>query len=224
MRVTHTYSYTVTDPGQDTHTITTACGANGAKVAGSDTYNVGTGVGSFQCFFADGPATTNVTATVTDSDGASDTDNQVVVVTVTNVAPTVTLSAGNDLSVNEGTSTPTASPSPIRVRTLSPWCASSCGANGTQVGSTSTTASGGSFVCSFPDGPATSSIVSVQVKDSDDADSNTATQTVTVNNVAPTVTMTGDATANEGTTHTYSFTITDPGADTLRARRHRVRR
>ena len=60
-------------------------------------------LGSFQCFFADGPATTNVTATVTDSDGASDTDNQVVVVTVNNVAPTVTLSASNDLSVNEGT-------------------------------------------------------------------------------------------------------------------------
>ena len=59
-------------------------------------------LGSFECFFADGPATTNVTATVTDSDGATDTDNQVVVVTVSNVAPTVTLSAGNDLSVNEG--------------------------------------------------------------------------------------------------------------------------
>ena len=46
---------------------------------------------------------TDVTATVTDSDGASDTDNQFVVVTVANVAPTVTLAAGNDLSVNEGT-------------------------------------------------------------------------------------------------------------------------
>ena len=44
-----------------------------------------------------------MTATVTDSDGASDTDNQVVVVTVANVAPTVTLAAGNDLTVNEGT-------------------------------------------------------------------------------------------------------------------------
>ena len=101
---TNTYSFTVTDPGADTHTITTACGANGAKVPVSDTYNAGTGLGSFECFFPDGPATTNVTATVTDSDGATDTDNQVVVVTVTNVAPTVTLSAGNDLSVNEGTS------------------------------------------------------------------------------------------------------------------------
>ena len=100
---THTYSYTVTDPGQDTHVITTACGANGDKVALSDTYAPGTGLGSFECFFADGPASTNVTATVTDSDGASDTDNQVVVVTVNNVAPIVSLSGSNDLSVNEGT-------------------------------------------------------------------------------------------------------------------------
>ncbi len=33
-------------------------------------FNAGTGAGSFECFFADGPATTDVTATVTDSDGA----------------------------------------------------------------------------------------------------------------------------------------------------------
>ena len=67
---------------------------------------------------------------------------------------------------------------------------SSCGANGSQVGSTTTTATGGSFVCTFPDGPALEH-VSVQVKDSDDAASNTDTQTVTVTNVAPTVTLTG---------------------------------
>ena len=51
--------------------------------------------------------------------------------------------------------------------------------------------------------------------------------TVTVNNVAPTVTLTGDATVNEGATHTYSFTVSDPGADTFtssRATRLRHRR
>ncbi len=92
----------------------------------------------------------------------------------------------------------------------------SCGLNGSQVGSTTTTASGGSFVCSSPDGPA-SSAVSVQVSDSDGANSNTATQTVTINNVAPTVTLSAgnDLTANEGTQHTYSFSVTDPGADTF---------
>jgi hypothetical protein len=37
---------------------------------------------------------------------------------------------------------------------------------------------------------------------------------VTIANVAPTVVLSGDTFANEGTTHTYSFVITDPGADT----------
>ena len=168
--------------------MTTACGPTGTKVAVSDTYNAGTGVGSFQCFFADGPASTNVTATVTDSDGASDTDNQFVVVTVTNVAPTVTLSAGNDCRSTRAPPTPTASPPAIRVRTASRLLATDCGLNGTQVGADTFNDRHrcGSFVCSFPDGPA-SSIVSVQVKDSDGADSNIATQTVTVDNVAPTV-------------------------------------
>ena len=112
--------------------------------------------------------------------------------TINNVAPTVTLSAGNDLSVNEGTTQHTygftvTDPGADTFSVVSV----SCGANGTQVGSTTTTASGGSFVCTFPDGPA-SSIVSVQVEDSDGADSNTATQTVTINNVAPTVDFVGE--------------------------------
>ncbi len=171
----------------------------------SDTFVQATGLGCFACFFADGPATTNVTATVTDSDGATDTDNQVVVVTVNNVAPTVTLSGANDLSVNEGTSHTysftTSDPGEDDFALLS----TDCGLNGSQVGlATFNTVTGaGSFVCSFPDGPASSN-VSVQVEDSDGADSNIASQTVAIANVAPTVTLTGDATANEGTSHTYS--------------------
>ena len=217
---THTYSYTVTDPGQDTHTITTACGANGAKVAGSDTYNAGTGLGSFQCFFADGPATTNVTATVTDSDGASDTDNQVVVVTVNNVAPTVTL-VGRQRPVGQRGHQPHLQLHDQRSgrRTTFALVSTDCGANGTQVGAaTFNTDDGcGQFRLHVPRRPGQLDIVSVQVKDSDGANSNTATQTVTVNNVAPTVTLSAgnDLSVNEGTTHTYSFTITDPGADTF---------
>src|SRR5439155_8653176 len=83
-----------------------------------------------------------------------------------------------------------------------------------QVGTTTTTAAGGSFVCRFPDGPA-SSTVSVQVKDSDNALSNTATQTVTVNNVASTVALSAanDLSVDEGSQHTYSFSVSDPGVD-----------
>ena len=101
---------------------------------GSDTYNAGTGVGSFQCFFADGPATTNVTATVTDSDGASDTDNQVVTVRRQQRRPDGDPVGANDLSVNEGTSHTysftTSDPGEDDFALLS----TDCGANGTQVG------------------------------------------------------------------------------------------
>ena len=97
---TETYTFLVIDPGvNDTQTITVDCGANGAQVGLTD-YNPLDGMGSFDCFFADGPATTNVTATVTDSDGASDTDNQFVTVIVANLAPVVTAAA--DQGSDEG--------------------------------------------------------------------------------------------------------------------------
>ena len=93
------------------------------------------------------------------------------------MAPTVTLSAANDLTVDEGSqhtySFTVSDPGDDTFSVVSV----SCGINGSQVGTTTMTATGGSFVCSFPDGPANST-VSVQVKDSDNANSNTATQIV----------------------------------------------
>ena len=130
------------------------------------------------------------------------------------MAPTVTLAAGNDLSVDEGsqhTYNFTVSDPGTDTFTVT---TADCGVNGSQVGTTSTTASGGSFVCLFPDGP-TSSTVSVQVKDSDNVLSNTASQSVSVLNVAPTVDLTGPATTDEGQTKTYDFTVSDPGIDTF---------
>lgn len=59
--------------------------------------------------------------------------------------------------------------------------------------------------------------MSVKVNDDDNAASNQATQQVTVNNVAPIVNVTGPATADEGQTKTYNFTVTDPGQDTWSA-------
>ena len=80
----------------------TGCGANGDQGRRFDTYNAATGLGSFECFFADGPATTNVTVTVTDSDGATDTDNQVVDGHGRQRRPDGDPDGGNDLSANEG--------------------------------------------------------------------------------------------------------------------------
>ena len=91
------------------------------------------------------------------------------------MAPTVTLSAANDLTVNEGSnetySFTVSDPGDDTFSVVSV----SCGINGSQVGTTTMTATGGSFVCTFPDGPANST-VSVQVKDTDNANSNTDTQ------------------------------------------------
>ena len=55
--------------------------------------------------------------------------------------------------------------------------------------------------------------VSVQVEDSDGDASNTDSITVTISNVAPTVTIAGAEDVVEGSTHTYTFTVTDPGVD-----------
>ena len=86
-----------------------------------------------------------------------------------------------------------------------------CGSGGNQVGAdTFNPATGaGSFVCEFPDGPATPT-VSVTVSD-DDGGSDSDTVDVIVGNVAPIVTLTGDATVDEGESRTYSFTVSDPG-------------
>jgi PKD domain len=210
---THTFSYSISDPGVDTvDSVTTSCSGTGSKVALSDSFTNTSG--SFQCAFADGPNSSTVSAAATDSDGdtgAAGTQS----VTVNNVAPAVTLSAGNDLSVNEG-STHTYSysisdPGQDTVTSVT----TSCSGTGSKVsGSDSFTNTSGSFQCAFADGP-NSSTVSAAATDSDGDTGAAGTQSVTVNNVAPTVTLTGPPSVDEGSTHTYTFSVVDPGVDTF---------
>ena len=91
----------------------------------------------------------------------------------------------------------------------------SCGTGGTQVGSDTfdATTGAGSFVCRFPDGPA-SPTVSVTVKDSDGgADSDTVA--VNVKNVAPVVNKVNMSNVDPVTGKaTLTATFADPGADT----------
>ena len=58
-------------------------------------------------------------------------------------------------------------------------------------------------------------VVKGQVRDDDGGESEVYSADVTVKNVAPTVNLSGPNTANEGDTQTYTFTVTDPGADTF---------
>jgi uncharacterized repeat protein (TIGR01451 family) len=210
---THTYSYTISDPGQDTITsVATSCGANGTKSNASNTNTAG----SFDCTFPDGDSGSTVSAQATDSD--TDTGNLATqTVTIHNVAPIVTLSATNDLSVDEGTthaySYTVGDPGQdtFTVDATYP----KCGLHGTLVGTPTTTATGGSFQCNFPDGP-NSSTVAIKVTDSDGASDSAsqAVQVVAIANVAPSVTAAADQSSNEGESHSFSLgSFSDPGDD-----------
>src|SRR5215203_5781167 len=87
--------------------------------------------------------------------------------------------------------------------------AGSCGAAGNKTD----TLAANSFDCTFPDGPA-SSTVQVTADDGDATNNiGSDSKTVTVSNVAPTVVLSGVLTADEGQTKTYTYTVSDPGND-----------
>jgi uncharacterized repeat protein (TIGR01451 family) len=206
----HTYAFTVSDPGEDTiGAPATSCGTAGTKVAGSDTAT------SFACVFPDGPASSTVSVSATDSDGATGSDGQAV--TVRNVPPTATLSAANDRTVDEGPAQHTyaftiSDPGQDTISSIQ----TSCGTDGTKVAGSDTATS---FACVFPDGPA-SAQVSVRATDSDGDTGPGDMQTVTVRNVPPTTTLdpANDRLVDEGPAqHTYRFTVTDPGQDTVQS-------
>src|SRR5215211_7831991 len=177
------YSYTVSDPGSETFSRDTqSCGTNGTLSNGA--FNPATGAGSFDCSFPDGPNNSSVSVTISDGDGGSDS----ISVTIANIAPTVTLTGGN--SANEGQlNSYSYTVSDPGAETFSR-DAHSCGTNGTLSNAAFNPATGaGSFDCSFPDGPNSSS-VSVTISDGDGG-SDSDSISVTIANVAPTVTLVG---------------------------------
>jgi hypothetical protein len=187
---TVSYSYTFTDPGADTWTHVTSCGANGTK--SDDVFTPATKSGSFKCTWADNFASQIVSARVDDDDGGSDTDS--INVTVNNVAPEVTLtgpasaSEGSTVSYSYTFTDPGAD---TWTRTVS------CGSSGTVSNSSFNSATkSGSFDCQFTDDNPTgtssdTSIVMATVTD-DDGGSDSDSINVTVSNVIPVITgMTG---------------------------------
>ena len=210
----HLYSYSISDPGTDTvSSVAVSCGTGGQLVAGSDS-NSDT-AGSFKCTFPDGPASPTVTVQATDSDNAAgNTASRPV--TVTNVAPTVTLT-GLDEVVEGSTHTYSFTVSDPGMDTFTLDAGyPTCGLNGTLVaGSLNVTAAGGSFQCTFPDGPASTSVV-VKVTDSDGASDTDSEDVlvVAIANVAPTVTAPANQTADEGENKSFNLgSFTDPGPD-----------
>ena len=196
---TQTYTYTVEDPGADTPSISEGCGVAATPV---DT----PAALSYDCTFGDGPGSTLVEVRANDGDAIG---SGTVSVTIKNVNPTVELSGPE--SANEGdkkdysitASDPAGSADPLSFEV-------SCGANGTEVsdgdGDPQT------FRCSFPDGPAKST-VSVVAKDGDGGEAKDSLE-VDIANVKPVVKVSGPASVDEGSTQTYTYTVEDPGADT----------
>ena len=213
---THTYTFTVTDPGVDTFTVNTPaypdCGTGGNYIGGSLSTNLGGG--SFQCSFPDGPTTTDVKIRVTDSDGASDTDTEnVVVVDVLNVDPVVTL-AGPSPVLEGSTYTYSFTTTDDGTPETFSRDAQSCDGGVLSATSFNSVDGSGSFDCTYADGP-DSHNPSVTVSDGDGG-SDSDSLLVSVSNVAPTIAISGAANVNEGSVYTLTLgAITDPGTDTV---------
>ena len=204
---TKSYSVTATDPDNgDTlsYAWSITAGNSFAHIDGSANNS------SVSLKFDDGPSSPNVALQVVVDDGHNHAVTKTHSISVNNVAPTVTLSG--DASANEGTThTYTYTVSDPGQDTFSPAATyPKCGTGGNLVGTPTVSPTGGSF----PDGPA-SPTVAIKVADSDGAASNEATKPVTVNNVAPSVSLNGPDTADEGQTKSYTIQVSDPGQDTV---------
>ena len=220
------YVFDTSDPGvPDTFTHGPAsCGASGVLV-GPVVFNAATGDGNFDCRFADdnptGTAsdTSTVSITVSDDDTGSGSGSKDV--TVNNVAPSVVVTGPSPVDEAQTLRNyvfDTSDPGVPDTFTHGP---ASCGASGVLVGPVVFNAAtgDGNFDCRFADDNPTgtasdTSTVSITVSD-DDTGSGSGSKDVTVNNVAPTVTLGGPNSANEGETKNYSFTTSDPGMDTF---------
>jgi hypothetical protein len=216
---TKTYTFTLSDPGDDTFTFVSgpptypSCGAHGELVGTPAVAD-----GSFQCRFPDGPNTTDVAVKVKDDDGgisASDVEHvDIISVSIANVAPTLTAPA--DQSSDEGENKSFALGSFSDPGPDSPWAVDVDWGDGSTHTMFDETAAGPvtdetvtAHSHAYADNG--SYVVTVTVTDKN-GDVDSKTFQVTVKNVAPTVTLSGPVTANEGDTKSYSYTWTDPGS------------
>src|SRR5204863_201554 len=180
---------------------------SGATYAGSGTS------ASTSCTFDDGPSTHTVKARIIDKDGGF--SQYQTVVSVTNVDPTA--SAPSPQSSNEGENHSFNLGSFSDPGSDSPWAVSVDWGDGSALTTYQITGTGaavnvaiGPKSHTYADGP-NDFTVHVTVTDKD-LGSDTKTFAVHVNNVAPTVTYTSaPATADEGQTKTYNYSVSDPG-------------
>ncbi|WP_417382891.1 tandem-95 repeat protein, partial [Gimesia sp.] len=155
--------------------------------------------------FADGSDSFTVSATATNEDGTYNSNS--IVITVLNVAPTLTISG--DATVDEGaTYTLNLSSSDPGADTVTEWLIDWGDGNVETIAGNPSSASH-----IFADG-ADSYTVSATATD-EDSTFNSNSIVVSVLDVAPTLTISGNATVDEGATYTLNLSASDPGADTI---------
>jgi hypothetical protein len=158
--------------------------------------------------YADGPSSPTISASVTDEDGTYNAPSDVAV-TVANVAPTATF--GNTGPVNEGSPFTLSLTIPVDVAADVPTLtyAFDCG-DGSGYGT-----AGAAITANCPTTDNGIRSVKGKIMDKDGGVSEYTAQ-VTVNNVAPTVSISGASTVNEGVLYTLTLSATgDPGADII---------
>ncbi len=204
---TYGLPFSSSDPGADTYSLNTGCGANGQEEQESPSF--------VWCKFLDGPGSSVVSATATDSDGAARTST--VNVNVINSNPQAMLNA--PISVNEG-QTATISLTAGSILQQDGVADTNAGfryafdCNGGPLGAATYANSGtaSSQTCTYDDNG--TKTVRTRIIDKDGG-FNEYTRDIAVNNVRPTATFNAPASVNQGDNFTISLAnVSDPGADT----------
>jgi hypothetical protein len=159
--------------------------------------------------YADGNPNTVFTVTVMVTDQAGDSDSTTFQVTVANVPPGLTLSGAT--VINEGDAyTLNLSSSDPGTDTITGWTIN-WGDGDIQT----VTGTPASVTHAYADGPSNYTTTAT-ASDEDGTFAAGNTVSVTVNNVAPTLTISGTSSVNEGATYALNLgVITDPGQDTI---------
>ncbi len=199
----YTLNLSSSDPGADTITQWTINWGDGSEVQ-----TVTGNPASVTHTFAGGPGTRTISATATDEDGTFNAGNTLTV-TVGNIAPTLAISGAS--SVDEGAVyTLNLSSSDPGANTITQWTIN--WGDGTAVQTVAGNPS--SVTHTFADGNV-SRTISATATDEDGTYNAGNTVTVTVSNVAPTLTLSGVSSVNEGAVYTLNLLSSDPGTDTI---------